>query len=59
MSVDTAPIEEGVTTFINNVFVYLPLGLAIIGIPAAIIAGLNFGGRLVAMVSSALGKGGR
>lgn len=57
MSVDTTPIEEGVTDFINAVFTYLPLGLAIIGIPAAIVAGLNFGGRLVSMVSSALGRG--
>lgn len=57
MSIDTTPIQEGITDFINNVFVYLPLGLAIIGIPSAIVAGIAFGGRLVKMVGSALGSG--
>lgn len=57
MSIDTTPIQTGITNFINNVFVYLPLGLAIIGIPAAIITGIAFGGRLVKMVSSSLGSG--
>jgi hypothetical protein len=55
MTLDTTPIQEGVTTFISNVFVYLPLGLAIVGIPAAIVGGMKFGGSLVKMVLGALG----
>jgi len=56
MTVDTAPITEGVQDFISNVFVYLPLGLLIIGIPAAIGVGIKFGGGIVGMVGKALGS---
>jgi len=56
MTVDTAPITDGVQNFINNVFVYLPLGLLIIGIPAAIGVGIKFGGGIVKMVGHALGS---
>lgn len=61
MTVDTAAIEEGVQQFLNNVFVYLPLGLLIVGIPAAIGVGIKFGGGIVNMVGAALGNigGGR
>jgi len=56
MTVDTAPITDGVQTFISNVFVYLPLGLLIIGIPAAIGVGIKFGGGIVSLVGKALGS---
>jgi len=56
MTVDTAPITDGVQTFLSNVFVYLPLGLLIIGIPAAIGVGIKFGGGIVQMVGHALGS---
>jgi len=56
MTVDTAPITDGVQSFISNVFVYLPLGLLIIGIPAAIGVGIKFGGGIVNMVGKALGS---
>ena len=56
MTVDTAPITDGVQTFLSNVFVYLPLGLLIIGIPAAIGVGIKFGGGIVKMVGQALGS---
>jgi len=56
MTVDTTPITDGVQTFLSNVFVYLPLGLLIIGIPAAIGVGIKFGGGIVKMVGNALGS---
>jgi hypothetical protein len=57
MTVDTSALTEGITDFINNVFAYVPLGLTIIGIPAAIGVGIAFGGRLVGFVKSALTSG--
>lgn len=55
MSVDTGPLVDGINTFINNVFTYVPLGLTILGIPAAIGVGLVFGGKIISMVKSSFG----
>ncbi len=52
--IDTTAITDGMTTFINNVFVYIPLGLAIIGIPSAIGVGIMFAGKMIDYVRSAL-----
>jgi hypothetical protein len=54
MTVDTTALTDAVTTFITQVFNYIPLGLAIVGIPSAIGVGLLFGGRIVGFVKSAL-----
>jgi len=57
MTIDTTQIEAGVTTLVQNAIDFLPLGLAIVGIPAAIGIGIAFGGRIVNMVKSAFGTG--
>lgn len=57
MTIDTTEIETGVTTLVQNAIDFLPLGLAIVGIPAAIGIGIAFGGRIVNMVKSAFGSG--
>lgn len=57
MTIDTSEIEEGVTTLVQNAIDFLPLGLAIVGIPAAIGIGIAFGGRIVSMVKGAFGTG--
>jgi hypothetical protein len=56
MTIDTAAITEGITTFINDALGYLPLGLAIFGIPAGLVLGLRFGGSLIKMVQGAFGS---
>jgi hypothetical protein len=57
MTIDTSEIEDGVTALVQNAIDFLPLGLAIVGIPAAIGIGIAFGGRIVMMVKSAFGTG--
>lgn len=57
MTIDTAPITEAVTTVTQQGIDFLPLGIAIVGIPAAIGIGLAFGGRIVSMIKSAFGGG--
>lgn len=57
MTVDTSAIQSGVTDLVNNAINFLPLGLAIVGIPAAIGIGIAFGGKIVGMVRSAFGAG--
>lgn len=57
MTIDTSEIEDGVTTLVQNAIDFLPLGLAIVGIPSAIAIGIGFGSRIVQMVKSAFGGG--
>ena len=57
MTIDTAPITDAVTSLVNNAIGFLPLGLAIVGIPAAIGIGLAFGGKIVNMVKAGFGGG--
>ncbi|MCA0453413.1 MAG: hypothetical protein LCI00_05520 [Chloroflexi bacterium] len=59
MSIDTTAITTGVTDLINQAFEFLPLGLAIIGIPTALFVGIRFGGRIAQMVAGALGGSGK
>lgn len=53
-NVDTAPITEGMNTFLTSVFNFVPLGLAIVGIPSAIGLGIAFAGKMIDYVQSAL-----
>lgn len=55
MTIDTSALTTGLTDFLNSVFTYVPLGLTIIGVPAAIGIGIAFGGRLIGYVKTALG----
>lgn len=55
MTIDTAPITDAVTALVNNAIGFLPLGLAIVGIPSAIGIGLAFGGKIVNMVKQGFG----
>lgn len=57
MTIDTTAIESGVEELVQNAIDFLPLGLAIVGIPAAIGIGIAFGGKIVSMVRSAFGGG--
>ncbi len=52
--IDTTAITDGMTTFINNVFVYIPLGLIVVGIPSAIGLGIAFAGKMIDYVRRAL-----
>lgn len=55
MSIDTAAITESVTTVINQALGFLPIGIAVVGIPAAIAIGLGFAGKLVNYIKSGFG----
>lgn len=57
MSIDTAAITAAVEDFMNQVFQWLPIGVAIVGVPAAIGAGIAFGGTIISKVRGALGSG--
>lgn len=59
MSLDTTALTDGINTFMQNVFTYVPLGLTILGVPAAIGVGLMFGGKIINMVKSAFGGSSR
>jgi hypothetical protein len=55
MTIDTAPILSGVNGLVNQAITFLPLGLAIVGIPSAIGIGLAFGGKIAGMIKSGFG----
>jgi hypothetical protein len=55
MSIDTAAITDSVTTVINQALDFLPIGIAVVGIPAAIAIGLGFAGKLVNYIKSGFG----
>jgi hypothetical protein len=59
MTVDTTPLTEGINNFINIVFTWVPLGLTILGVPAAIGVGILFGGKIINMVKAAFGGASR
>lgn len=55
MSIDTSVITESVSTVVQQGIDFLPVGIAIVGIPSAIGIGLAFGGRIVGMIKTAFG----
>lgn len=55
MSIDTTPITNMVTNLVNQSVGFLPLGMAVLGVPAAIGIGLAFGGKIVSMIRSGFG----
>jgi len=56
-TIDTQPLIEGMNQFISQVFQYAPLGLLLLGVPAAIGVGLGFGGKIINMVKGAFSGG--
>lgn len=53
-NIDTAPITDGMNIFLTNVFNFIPLGLAVVGIPSAIGLGIAFAGKMIDYVRRAL-----
>ena len=58
MSVDSAPIVQGIGDFLNQVIGNIPLGLRVIGIPAAIVTAITFAYILVNYMMRSFGQGG-
>lgn len=56
MSLDTSALTDGVTDILQQLFNYVPIGIAIFGAIGALVGGLMFGQKLVNVVVTALSR---
>lgn len=58
MSIDLSPLTAAVIFFIQSAFAKIPLGLAVLGVPAALLIGLVLASKLARIVAAQFGLGG-
>jgi len=58
MSIDLSPIANSIMPFIQSVFGKVPLGIIVVGIPAALIIAFVLTAKLVKVVGAQFGLGG-
>lgn len=59
MTIDTSGLMDGIQTLMESVFEWVPVALLILAPIAAIGIGFGFGNKIIGMVKSAFGGGGR